>query len=75
MYYDFLLDVYLFLNHSNGQTSTAQVLLLALAMVCKASPVMKRSALSAGDGESIEAFHGFYGNPIYRYVSNFVCNI
>merc|ERR1711915_172836 len=31
-----------------------------------AGPLVKREAMSDGDGESIQAFHGFYGSPIYR---------
>jgi len=35
-------------------------LFACLVCVCLAAP------LSDGDAESIQAFYGFYGNPIYR---------
>ena len=38
----------------------AQGLLACLVCVCLPAP------LSDGDAESIQAFYGFYGNPIYR---------
>ena len=38
----------------------AQALLACLVCVCLPAP------LSDGDAESIQAFYGFYGNPIYR---------
>merc|ERR1712212_342528 len=41
-------------------------LLLVAPLVLHGSPPHKRSALSDGDGESIQAFQGFYGNPLYR---------
>eukprot|EP00091_Calanus_sinicus_P010941 TRINITY_DN25013_c0_g1_i1.p1 TRINITY_DN25013_c0_g1~~TRINITY_DN25013_c0_g1_i1.p1 ORF type:complete len:113 (-),score=29.37 TRINITY_DN25013_c0_g1_i1:202-498(-) len=42
------------------------VFMLTTIVFCQPTPIVKRSALSAGDGESIQAYHGFYGNPIYR---------
>merc|ERR1712105_155696 len=41
------------------------LVLFAFAAVF-AGPVVKRDAMSDGDGESIYAFQGFYGSPIYR---------
>merc|ERR1711973_31172 len=42
------------------------VVLVCLSVTVTALSVQKREALSDGDAESIPAFYGFYGSPMYR---------
>merc|ERR1711872_24913 len=42
------------------------LLVVATLATVLASPMVKREAMSDGDGEAIFAFRGFYGSPVYR---------
>jgi len=54
------------------QVNMAQTLIKLVLAVCMmvcvalAVPRNRREAMSDGDAESIAAFYGFYGSPIYR---------
>merc|ERR1712198_149973 len=54
-----------------GKFDMARSLLIILVLTLivsfsEAGLLSKRSAMSDGDAESIHAFYGFYGSPIYR---------
>jgi len=42
------------------------VLFCILQITLSLPHLQKREAMSDGDAESIQAFYGFYGSPIYR---------
>jgi len=42
------------------------VLFVCVQLAVSLPALVKREAMSAGDGEAINGFFGFYGNPIYR---------
>ena len=42
------------------------MIMLANLALTEEAYVNRRSALSEGDGEPIQANYGFYGNPLYR---------
>ena len=60
-FYDFSNSILgYFLTFFSFPLPTEQALFACLVCVSLAAP------LSDGDAESIQAFYGFYGNPIYR---------
>merc|ERR1712098_61056 len=51
---------------SNTLVMAALMGITVLTILCMVSPPCLPSPLSDGHGESIQAFYGFYGNPLYR---------